>query len=187
MRATIGELQALHTIGLDELLKNDELVSIAPIRGYVIEEFKSDIIRDIPNIDIDEYMEKLERDYQIFHSLKFNIIDRVYSWNEDRGLLNGGYNKSLEASFIAEELSELLRNDESIEEVDSHIDSIIFQLGALSKILKSPHRVKRAFEIVLSANEQKSSQKDINGKIIKDKSNFIEPQEALKELLEEVV
>ncbi len=114
-----------------------------------------------------------------------DIINEVYQWNKDRGLLEGDnpYNQRLESSFIAEELSELLRTNDPVEMVDAHIDSIFFQLGALCKLLGSPQKVKKAFSAVIEANKQKSSKKDKSGKIVKDKSTFIEPQEVIKELL----
>lgn len=115
-----------------------------------------------------------------------NIIERVFNWNKDRGLLAKGYNKELETSFIAEELSELLRGDDLVEAVDAHIDSVIFQLGALSKILKSPDAVAKCFDAVLTANDQKGKKTDESGKVIKDKGAFIEPQEVIKAILSEV-
>ena len=101
------------------------------------------------------------------------------------GLLEKGYKKSREASFIAEELSELLRGDEPARDIDAYIDSVIFQIGALSKILKDENKVKRCFEAVLNANERKGEATDANGKIIKDKSVFIEPNEIIKAVLDE--
>jgi len=117
-----------------------------------------------------------------------DIVKEVYEWNEQRGLLdpNKPYNQALESSFIAEELSELLRSNEPTEWVDAHIDSVFFQLGALSKLLGSHKRVTEAFSYVIEANKQKSNKKDSNGKVIKDKNSFIEPQKAIKKLLDEV-
>lgn len=116
------------------------------------------------------------------------IIDEVYKWNNERGLLdsNKPYNQALESSFIAEELSELLRTNDPVEMVDAHIDSVFFQIGALCKLLGTPERVQQAFNVVIEANKQKSSKKDESGKVIKDKTSFIEPQEAIKSLLDEV-
>jgi len=115
-----------------------------------------------------------------------DIIQKVFNWNKDRGLLERGYNKELEASFVSEELSELLRGDDLVEAVDAHIDSIIFQVGALSKILKSPQAVRECFEAVLQANEQKGKNLDESGKVIKNIDTFIEPQDVIKKVLSEV-
>lgn len=114
-----------------------------------------------------------------------DLISRVFAWNKSRGLLEKGYKKSREASFIAEELSELLRGDEPTGDIDAYIDSVIFQIGALSKILKDENKAKRCFEAVLNANERKGEATDANGKIIKDKSVFIEPNEIIKAVLDE--
>jgi len=115
-----------------------------------------------------------------------NIINKVFTWNEERGLLKKGYKKELESSFIAEELSELLRGVDLEDAVDAHIDSVIFQLGALSKILKSPEAVQACFNAVLIANDQKGKALDKDGKVLKDKSTFYEPQEVIKNILEEI-
>ncbi len=113
------------------------------------------------------------------------IIDEIYQWNKERGLLDSikPYNQALESSFIAEELSELLRTSDPVEMVDAHIDSVFFQIGALCKLLGSTDKVQKAFNAVIEANKQKGSKKDSNGKVIKDKSTFREPQEVIKELL----
>lgn len=113
-----------------------------------------------------------------------NLINRVFNWNKERGLLEAPYNQTKEASFIAEELTELLTAKESVDMLDAHIDSVIFQIGAISKIVGSQERAIKAFDIVLTANEQKSNKKNDNGKVIKDDS-FIEPTVALKNLLRE--
>lgn len=113
------------------------------------------------------------------------IINEIYQWNKERGLLDSSkpYNQTLESSFIAEELSELLRTNDPVEMVDAHIDSVFFQIGALCKLLGSIDKVQEAFNAVIEANKQKGSKKDANGKVIKDKSTFREPQEVIKELL----
>jgi len=118
-----------------------------------------------------------------------SIIEEIYQWNKERGLLDHtkAYNQTLESSFIAEELSELLRTNDPVEMVDAHIDSVFFQIGALCKLLGSPERVQKAFNVVIEANKQKSNALDSEGKIIKDKAHFIEPQEAIKALLDDVV
>ena len=120
--------------------------------------------------------------------MQIDIINHVFNWNKERGLLEGftPYSQSLESSFIAEELSELLRSDDLAEMADAHIDSIIFQLGALSKLLQHPQRVGEAFDIVLKANDQKSNKTDEDGKILKDRGSFIEPQKELQKLIDEV-
>lgn len=115
--------------------------------------------------------------------MELDIINRVFEWNKSRGLLEKGYKKSLECSFISEELAELLRGDDMVEFIDAHIDSIIFQLGALSKILGSETGVKECFKAVLDANEQKGKKTDESGKIIKDKAVFIEPNKVIKDVL----
>lgn len=114
-----------------------------------------------------------------------DIIGRVYAWNKERGLINKGYNKSREASFISEELNELLEGKKLSEDIDAYIDSIVFQIGALSKILKDPDKVKRCFEAVLDANDQKGKATDKEGKIIKDRTNFKEPNEIIEAILNE--
>jgi len=118
-----------------------------------------------------------------------SIIEEIYQWNKERGLLDrpNVYNQTLESSFIAEELSELLRTTDPVEMVDAHIDSVFFQIGALCKLLGSPEIVHKAFNVVIEANKQKSNALDSEGKIIKDKTSFIEPQEAIKALLDDVV
>lgn len=118
------------------------------------------------------------------HHTHNSILDKVFQWNKERGLLKKEYNKSLEASFVAEELSELLRSDSRVEAIDAHIDSIIFQFGALCKILKTPEAVQECFYAVLLANEQKGKKCDTHGKVIKDKDSFVEPQKVISKVLE---
>lgn len=118
-----------------------------------------------------------------------SIIEAIYQWNKERGLLDHpkAYNQTLESSFIAEELSELLRTNDPVEMVDAHIDSVFFQIGALCKLLGSPQSVQKAFSVVIEANKQKGKSTDKDGKITKDKAHFIEPQDAIKALLDDVV
>ncbi len=115
-----------------------------------------------------------------------DIINRVYQWNEQRGLLEKPYRKELESSFVAEELSELLRGDSLADDVDAYIDSIIFQLGALAKILKDVDAVKECFTAVLIANDAKGLRLDKSGKVLKDRATFKDPSEVIEAVLNRV-
>jgi len=63
---------------------------------------------------------------------KTNIFNQIKKWVEDRGLLNISWDKSAQASFLAEELSEFLRAKEDNEEIDALCDIIIFATNAIS-------------------------------------------------------
>ena len=62
-----------------------------------------------------------------------NLIKRVYQWNDERGLIKG-YNPLLECSFIAEELSELMRTSDEVEIIDALIDITLFSMGGYCKL-----------------------------------------------------
>jgi hypothetical protein len=57
--------------------------------------------------------------------------DKINAWAEERGLLNIEWDKSAQASFIAEELSEFLRAKDGNGEIDALCDVIVFAVNAI--------------------------------------------------------
>ena len=128
------------------------------------------------------------------------LLQRIGNWNQKRSNLD--YDKVKEASFILEELMELLgahkkfntkeefrvncqefckTENKSVtleEEADAFADLIVFAGGALTKLYANNPELGTPDEIlnkVMDANDAKSSIKTKEGKIAKNK-NFVEPK-----------
>ena len=59
------------------------------------------------------------------------MFDMINKWADDRGLLTIEWDKSAQASFLAEELSEFLRATTDNEEIDALCDLIVFATNAI--------------------------------------------------------
>lgn len=75
----------------------------------------------------------------------------------------------------------------TVDRVDKHIDSIVFNFGSLFKIGLNKFEAEKALEIVATANMQKlSAGKDEHGKQ-KKPANFVPPEEQLQKLLDKAL
>ena len=62
-----------------------------------------------------------------------NPFTEILDFNLKRRLIENGFDKVKEASFITEELTELLRANTDEEEIDALADIIVFAVGAMYK------------------------------------------------------
>ena len=88
------------------------------------------------------------------------INERIYEFNNTRNLLTG-FNLNKEGSFIAEELSELLRADSESEHIDALCDIIVFATGAMYKM---GYDVDEAMNQTLLEVESRTGKLDMTGK-----------------------
>jgi hypothetical protein len=117
-----------------------------------------------------------------------NWFDRVVKWNEERGLLDRGFNHQNEMSFIIEELLEstgkfssetarpfakslaagLVRRGTADTEllVDSWADMIVFATGAIAKLGYDPAKVME--EVFREINSRTGTL--VDGKFVKDQT-----------------
>ena len=76
-------------------------------------------------------------------------------------------------------------NIEPVDQLDKHLDTIVYAFGSIFKLGLNPQEAMNALTIVTQANARKSSQVDSAGKNIKG-SSFIPPEEGLQKLLDKV-
>lgn len=70
-----------------------------------------------------------------------------------------------------------------LERLDKHIDSIVYNIGAIAKLGLTPSQLLQALSIVMDANEAKNGcPKDSFGKLMKPE-NFPNPEPRLEQLL----
>jgi hypothetical protein len=149
-----------------------------------------------------------------------DIIEKVFAFNQDAGLLDKPYDDFLESSFQIEEalegfsnleLSKVFWGSESTDispknlsreivahaqgegfsepltdvgRFDKHIDSMIYDLGALAKLGLSPSDIVEGIEAVNEANLTKlQCKKDEHGKLGKP-TNFVGPESILQSILD---
>ena len=73
---------------------------------------------------------------------------------------------------------------EEVDIFDKHLDSIVFNIGALYKLGLSPQQVQRGLEIVAEANMKKlGAPKDDQGKQLKP-AGFVPPEDQLQLILD---
>jgi len=97
------------------------------------------------------------------YNLTMNMFDKIVQWNNERGLIEKGFNHEKEVSFIIEELLESTGNYNSINArekanaiaaditqgaqhdpaviIDALFDTIIFATGAMAKLGYNPSDV----------------------------------------------
>lgn len=143
-----------------------------------------------------------------------NIIEKVFAFNQDAGLLDKPYDDFLESSFQIEEalegfdLDKLVRTYDldseaeaksisrslieicvtklsDVDRADKHIDSLIYDLGALAKLRLNPEQIERMIMVVVEANKTKlACKKDKYGKLGKP-TDFVGPETELQKILDE--
>jgi predicted HAD superfamily Cof-like phosphohydrolase len=92
-----------------------------------------------------------------------------------------------ESREINEKISELIETKEfktewKVNQADALADSIFVAVGSLFKLTGSSDKTLKIIQAVISANQEKGSNKDENGKIIKP-LDFVAPEERIKEIL----
>ncbi len=111
------------------------------------------------------------------------LIERILKWNTDRGNTPDTFNIDLEYNMLKEELDEFKEAKTDVDRLDGILDLLFVSYGTLGKMGLTPQQIVDSLEIVTKANEQKSSKKDANGKIIKNK-DFVPPEPALQRILD---
>ena len=114
----------------------------------------------------------------------FTQVERTIKWNTDRGNTPDTLNWTLEENMLQEELDEFKEAKTDVDRLDAILDIFFVGIGTLSKMGLNQYNIVDAYELVLKANEQKSSKKDANGKIIKNKETFNPPEPALQRILD---
>jgi hypothetical protein len=71
--------------------------------------------------------------------MRMTHFDQINAWAKERGLLNIEWDKTAQASFIAEELSEFLRSKDSNGEIDALCDIIVFAANAMKLLGYDPN------------------------------------------------
>ncbi len=112
------------------------------------------------------------------------LLERTIEWNKIRGNTSDTLDWNLEIAMLQEELDELKEASTDVDRLDALEDLKFVLTGSEGKLGLTASQIVEATEVVVSANESKGSKKDSNGKIIKDKSNFIEPEPRLQLILD---
>lgn len=92
-----------------------------------------------------------------------------------------------ESRELNEKISELIETKEfeaewKIHQADALADSIFVAVGSLYKLTGSMDKTLKILQAVIDANQEKGSEKDENGKIIKP-VGFVPPEDRIKEIL----
>ena len=93
---------------------------------------------------------------------------------------------------VARAIVALARTDDEVPEIlpdvarlDKHIDSMVFDIGALAKLGLTPEQMIRAINVVMDANQAKlGCPKDSHGKLTKP-ADFPNPEPRLQAILDE--
>lgn len=89
-----------------------------------------------------------------------------------------GVKTSIDKYLDTEEFLE----DWKVNQLDALCDVIFVAVGSMSKLLKDKELVAKALIEVITANEQKSKTKNVEGKITKP-ANFVGPEEELRYII----
>lgn len=121
-----------------------------------------------------------------YNHLRMDIFQRIVKWNQERGLIERGFDHAKETSFIVEELLESTGNFDSItarekamvyaneivgasegteeQVVDAMADIIVFATGAIAKNGYDPSQVME--EVYKEINSRTGQL--VDGKFVKD-------------------
>ena len=125
------------------------------------------------------YNDFLESSFQIEEALEgFNLptIIEALDLKIDFDTNSKGVSREILSSVSSDSLSDL-------ERLDKHLDSIIYDIGAIAKLGLTPEQLLQALSIVMDANEAKNGcPKDEFGKLLKPE-NFPNPEPRLEQLL----
>ncbi len=95
-----------------------------------------------------------------------DVFGRVGFWNQDRGL--DEYDCMHEYNMLDEELIEFLFSENKANEAKELSDIIFVAVGSLIKLVGSPKKAEKIFELVCNNNDLKGKT-IIAGKVMKDK------------------
>lgn len=125
------------------------------------------------------YNDFLESSFQIEEALEgfdLPVIIETLDLKIDFDTNSKGVAREILSSVSNNELSDLDR-------LDKHLDSIVYDIGAIAKIGLTPTQLLQALSIVMDANEAKNGcPKDSFGKLMKPE-NFPNPEPRLEQLL----
>lgn len=113
--------------------------------------------------------------------MRLDLIEEVYSWNNERDLLDDRIDVSLEYEMIKEELLELLGADNRVDVADALGDIVWVALGSLSKLTQDVDKVRDIMLAISAANDTKKKD-TVGGKITKP-DNFVGPESMIKGIL----
>ena len=140
--------------------------------------------KDAGNLDM-EYSDFLQSSFQVEEALEgfsdhqslCNLLARECDISNDSPKEMSRYIISL--VMQREDLNELT----DVERFDKHVDSIIYNIGALGQLNLSPQQINAGILAVNHANKQKlNAPRDEHGKLGKP-TNFVDPHEALQQIL----
>ncbi len=116
-----------------------------------------------------------------------NLIQNVFEWNKDRGLIDKEFDLDLEYAMLKEELIELIIADNKVDVADAIGDIIFVALGSLSKLARTEQNVSDIMLSICAANDQKKAEVrpdgEQAGKIVKP-LDFVGPEEAISRILQ---
>ena len=125
------------------------------------------------------YNDFLESSFQIEEALEgfdLPVIIETLDLKIDFDTNSKGVAREILSSVSNNELSDLDR-------LDKHLDSIVYDIGAIAKLGLTPAQLLQALSIVMDANEAKNGcPKDSFGKLMKG-SSFEGPEPRLEQLL----
>lgn len=108
-----------------------------------------------------------------------HAIEDIIHWNTEAGNTPDKFNRHLETSMLAEELSEViiwLKNKDKVEVVDWILDLFWVWVGTMYKMWVSAEQIEECFNEIARSNYSKfvdgKAIKDSTGKIIKPVSYF---------------
>lgn len=141
--------------------------------------------RDRNNVDYDSTVE--------FAMLQEEVLEYAHSYiltvSDMMGIdvLAHKVDTEEESREINEKISELVETEEfkkewEVNQADALADTIFVAVGSLFKLTGSAAKTMKIIEAVIEANQEKGSEKDENGKIIKPEG-FVPPEARIKEIL----
>lgn len=113
--------------------------------------------------------------------MKYDILDEICMWNEERGLTE--FDINLEDDMLREELTEFLLASNDVDRADALGDLIIVAVGSLFKLTGgNSKKVEDILMAITSANNLKGTTKNSAGKITKP-ANFVGPEWLIEQIL----
>lgn len=131
----------------------------------------------------------LEAGYDDYRESSFQIEEALEGINTEAlgGALGNNQATPKELSRMILSMCEFTVPLEDVDRLDKACDAIVFGVGSIAKLGLNTNQTTRALNIVMKANNQKLLNKSVDskGKLIKDKSTFINPEPELQKILDE--
>ena len=128
------------------------------------------------------YSDFLESSFQIEEALEGFDINRISEELTSAPFTTDSPKVFARRILVGEKFRETVLSD--IDRLDKHIDSIVYDIGAIAKLGLTPAQLLQAISIVMDANEAKTGcPKDAEGKLMKP-DNFPNPEPRLQALLD---